>query len=201
MSEQSAYVIHPISLASRSRYRDTVQSKQRNEVSVKLQIPLTDKANYNYMRETRHRLDKTRGIEIDEEMSQPVILFFNGDAAYELVSDKSIDGFGLDKKYDYYFELLQQSKPIDISLIDTVRLDKGLFRISDGRHRAIVFALRKAILSQNSAGPAAEPELYEKEPVPFLTFRDAAEIMKSKGWLVPPSADFDLLDCSSQVYF
>jgi hypothetical protein len=90
---------------------------------------------------------------------------------------------------------------LDISLIETVDLDRGRFRISDGRHRAVVLALRKEILSQKSAGPATEPELYEKEPVPFLTFRDAAEVMKSNGWLVSPSMDFDLQACSSKVYF
>jgi len=178
-----------------------VQSEQRNEVSVQLQIPLTDKANYEYMRESRRTHDTLRGIAKDGEMSEPVIVFFNGDAAYEFVSNRNIAGFGQHEKYEHYFKLLHQSRPIDISIIDTVRLDSGVFRISDGRHRAVVFALRKEILSQKSAGPTAEPELYEKDSVPFLTFRDAAEIMKSKGWLVPPSTDFDLQACSSLVYF
>lgn len=178
-----------------------MQPEQRNEVSVKLQIPLTDKGNYEYMRESRRMHDSLRGIEKDGEMSEPVIVFFNGDEAYKFVSNKDIAGFGQHEKYEYYFKLLHQSRPIDISIIDTVRLDKGLFRISDGRHRAVVFALRKEVMSQKSAGPTAEPELYEKQPVPFLTYRDAAEIMKLKGWLVPPPTDFDLQACSSQVYF
>lgn len=178
-----------------------MKTNRRNEVNVKLQIPLTDNGNYEYMRDLRLLDDSKGGIKKGGEMSEPVIVFFHGDAAYEFVSDRRFAGFGKHGKYEYYFQRLQQSMPIDISLIETVDLDRGRFRISDGRHRAVVLALRKEILSQKSAGPAAEPELYEKEPVPFLTFRDAAEVMKSNGWLVPPSMDFDLQACSSKVYF
>lgn len=168
---------------------------------MKRQIPLTDSGNYEYMRDSRRISDSMRGIKYGGEMSEPVIVFFAGEAAYEFVSDRDIPGFGKHEKYEYYFQRLKQSESIDISLIDTVSLERARFRISNGRHRAVVFALRNEILSQMSATPAAKPELYEKEPVPFLTFRDAAENMKSKGLLVPPSIDFDLQACSSEVFY
>lgn len=167
---------------------------------MKLKIPLTDKSNYEYLCDKRRMEDTMRGVKDNGEMSDPVIVFFNGDAAYKFVSDSSIPGFGKHAKYQYYFRMLQNNNPIEISLIDTVVLERGNFRISDGRHRAVVLALRNEILKQMSASPASEPELFEKEPVPFLTFRDAAEVMRSKGWLVPPSIDFDLQACSSKVF-
>lgn len=133
------------------------------------------------MLDLRRMYDPLQGLDPDGEMSQPVIVFFNGEAAYEFVSNRDLAGFGKHAKYEYYFQRLQQNTPIDISLIDTLSLEEGRFRISQGRHRAVVFALRNVILSLRSASPAAQPEIYEKGPVPFLTFRDSAQVMKSKG--------------------
>ena len=166
---------------------------------MKVQIPLTDKGSYKYMVGERRSTDEADGLDPDSKMSQPVIIFFHGEAAYEFVSRQGA-GFGLHGKYEHYYRQLMQKTPIEISQIGTLSLEEGRFQISQGRHRAVVLALRSVMLSLKSASPAAEPEDYEKEPVPFLTFRDAAEVMKSNGWLVAPPSDFDFQACSSEVY-
>ncbi|QSL94661.1 hypothetical protein JWV26_09990 [Ectopseudomonas toyotomiensis] len=166
---------------------------------MKVQIPLTDKGSYKHMVGERRSLDEADGLDPDSKMSQPVIVFFHGEAAYEFVSSQGA-GFGRHEKYEHYYRKLVQKTPIEITQIGTLSLEESRFQISDGRHRAVVLALRSEMLSRESASPAVEPEEYEKAPVPFLTFRDAAEVMKAKGWLVAPPSDFDLRACSSEVY-